>query len=90
MGEITHLLRFYSAVDNVLEPMELAHLPYRKGRSYEDYVGLAGLERLGKKEMASLCERGSSATQERGAGRACGSSVTANQLMSGSSISSGT
>ena len=37
-------------VDNVLEPMELAHLPYKKGRSYEDYVGLAGLERLGKKK----------------------------------------
>ena len=37
-------------VDNVLEPMELAHLPFKKGRSYEDYVGLAGLERLGKKK----------------------------------------
>ena len=37
-------------VDNVLEPMELAHLPYRKGRTYEDYVGLAGLERQGKKK----------------------------------------
>jgi hypothetical protein len=34
--------------ENVLEPMELAHLPYRKGRSYEDYLGLAGLKRLGK------------------------------------------
>jgi polyphosphate glucokinase len=29
--------------------MELAHLPYRKGFTYEDYVGLRGLERLGKK-----------------------------------------
>jgi hypothetical protein len=28
--------------------MELAHLPYRKGRSYEDYLGQAGLKRLGK------------------------------------------
>lgn len=37
-------------VEDVLEPMELAHLPYQKGRSYEDYVGLAGLERLGKKK----------------------------------------
>lgn len=37
-------------VEDVLEPMELAHLPYRKGRSYEDYVGLAGLERLGKQK----------------------------------------
>jgi len=36
-------------VDNVLAPMELAHLPYRNGRSYEDYVGLAGLERQGKR-----------------------------------------
>jgi polyphosphate glucokinase len=36
-------------VENVLEPMELAHLPYKKGRSYEDCIGLAGLERLGKK-----------------------------------------
>jgi polyphosphate glucokinase len=37
-------------VDGVLEPMELAHLPYKNGRSYEDYVGLRGLERLGKKK----------------------------------------
>jgi len=36
-------------VDGSLEPMELAHLPYKKGRTYEDYVGLRGLERLGKK-----------------------------------------
>ena len=35
-------------VDGVLEPMEIAHLPYRKGRTYEDYAGLAGLERMGK------------------------------------------
>jgi len=37
-------------VDGMLEPMELAHLPYKKGRTYEDYVGLRGLERLGKKK----------------------------------------
>jgi polyphosphate glucokinase len=37
-------------VDRVLEPMELAHLPYKKGRTYEDYVGSAGLKRLGKKK----------------------------------------
>ena len=34
----------------VIEPMELAHLPYKKGRTYEDYVGKAGLKRLGKKK----------------------------------------
>ena len=37
-------------VDGILEPMELAHLPYKKGRTYEDYVGLAGLKRLGKRK----------------------------------------
>jgi ROK family len=37
-------------VGSVLEPMELAHLPYKKGRTYEDYVGLAGLMRQGKKK----------------------------------------
>jgi polyphosphate glucokinase len=37
-------------IDGVLEPMELAHLPYKKGRTYEDYVGLRGLQRLGKKK----------------------------------------
>ncbi len=37
-------------VDGDVEPMELAHLPYKKGRTYEDYVGAAGLRRLGKKK----------------------------------------
>lgn len=37
-------------VDGVLESMELGHLPYKKGRTYEDYVGLHGLKRLGKKK----------------------------------------
>ncbi|GLQ81748.1 hypothetical protein GCM10007881_52690 [Mesorhizobium huakuii] len=36
--------------DNVGQPMELAHLPYRKGRSFEDYVGERGLEKRGKKK----------------------------------------
>jgi polyphosphate glucokinase len=48
-------------VDGHLEPMELAHLPYKKGRTYEDYVGLRGLERLGKKKwratVADVVER---------------------------------
>ena len=35
--------------DGVVIPLELAHLPYRKGRTYEEYIGLVGLERLGKK-----------------------------------------
>jgi polyphosphate glucokinase len=37
-------------VDGVIEPMELAHLPYKKGKTFEDYVGVAGLKRSGKKK----------------------------------------
>jgi predicted NBD/HSP70 family sugar kinase len=36
-------------VDGILEPMEVAHLPYKKGRTFEDYLGLRGLKRLGKR-----------------------------------------
>ena len=36
-------------VDGILEPMELAHLPYRK-KTYEDYLGIRGLKRMGKKK----------------------------------------
>lgn len=34
---------------NVL-PMELAHLPFKKGGTFEDYVGLRGLERNGARK----------------------------------------
>ena len=36
--------------DHVGLPMELAHLPYKKTKSFEDYVGERGLERRGKKK----------------------------------------
>ncbi|MEO8684547.1 MAG: ROK family protein [Devosia sp.] len=35
-------------VDNVAQPMELAHLPYRNGRTFEDYLGEAGLLKRGQ------------------------------------------
>ena len=35
--------------DGTLEPMELGHLPYKKG-TYEDYVGARGLRQFGKKK----------------------------------------
>jgi polyphosphate glucokinase len=38
-------------VDGLLEPMEVAHLPYKKGHTFEDYLGVRGLERLGKKKL---------------------------------------
>ena len=35
--------------DGIVVPMELAHLPYKKNGTYEDFVGRRGLERNGKK-----------------------------------------
>jgi len=37
-------------VEGVLAPMELAHMPYKRGKTYEDYAGDRGLKRLGKKK----------------------------------------
>jgi polyphosphate glucokinase len=37
-------------MDGVVAPMELAHLPYKRGRSYEDWVGERALKRLGAKK----------------------------------------
>jgi len=36
-------------VDGILEPMELSHLPFRKG-TYEDYVGVRALTTHGKRK----------------------------------------
>ena len=36
--------------DGILEPMELAHLFYKKGKTYEDYLGIRGLKKYGKKK----------------------------------------
>lgn len=42
-------------VDGVVQPMELAHLPYRKG-TFEDYVGARGLLRFGKRKWRRYVE----------------------------------
>ena len=49
-------------VDGVVEPAELGHLPYKsRRRTYEDYVGLRGLKRMGRKRweqhVVELIER---------------------------------
>jgi predicted NBD/HSP70 family sugar kinase len=44
-------------VNGVVEPMELAHLPYKNGKSYEDYLGLRGLERMGRKKWCHYVTR---------------------------------
>lgn len=36
-------------LDGLLHPLEASHLPYKRGRSYEEVLGEAGLSRLGKK-----------------------------------------
>jgi hypothetical protein len=43
--------------DGVLEPLELAHLPYRDNKSYEDFVGLRGYKRLGRKKWQRHVEK---------------------------------
>ena len=42
-------------VDGTVEPLELAHMPYRKA-TFEDYVGARGLDRLGKKRWRRRVE----------------------------------
>lgn len=37
-------------IDGHVVPLELAHLPFKKGRTFEDYVGVRALERLGKRK----------------------------------------
>jgi polyphosphate glucokinase len=44
-------------VNGVVEPMELAHLPYKHGKTYEDYLGLRGLQRMGKKKWRRYVAR---------------------------------
>lgn len=36
-------------LDGFVVPLELAHLLYKKGKTYEEYIGLNGLETRGKK-----------------------------------------
>ena len=43
-------------VDGVVESMELAHLAFKKGKTYEDYVGDAGRRRLGPKKWRRAVE----------------------------------
>jgi len=40
-------------VDGIVEPMELGHLPYKKG-TFEDYVGIRGRKRLGQKKWEQV------------------------------------
>jgi polyphosphate glucokinase len=54
-------------VEGLVQPLELAHLPYRRGHTFEQYVGAAGLERLGRRRwrhyVADVTQRLAAATQ---------------------------
>ncbi|HMF12437.1 MAG TPA: ROK family protein [Gemmataceae bacterium] len=43
--------------EKVVAPLELAHLPYRKGRTFEEYLGRAALERFGRKKWQRHVEK---------------------------------
>jgi polyphosphate glucokinase len=41
-------------LDHVIAPMELGHLPYKKGKTFEMYVGNAGLKRMGRRKWQQI------------------------------------
>jgi predicted NBD/HSP70 family sugar kinase len=41
-------------LDGLVQPLEMAHLPYRCGRTYEDFLGKRGMDRVGKKRWRQL------------------------------------
>jgi len=43
-------------MDGLVEPMEIGHMPYRHGRTFEEYVGERGRERLGNKRWRKTVE----------------------------------
>jgi polyphosphate glucokinase len=54
-------------IDGLVEPTELGHLPYKRGRTFEEYVGEHGRKRLGSKKwhkaVADVVERLATALQ---------------------------
>jgi len=41
-------------VEGLVQPLEIAHLPYRNGKTYEDFLGKRGLDRAGKRRWRRL------------------------------------
>jgi hypothetical protein len=41
-------------IEGIVQPLELAHLPYRNGKTYEDFLGKHGQERMGKKRWRQV------------------------------------
>ena len=43
-------------IEGIIQPLEIAHLPYRAGKTYEDFLGKRGLDRMGKKRWRQQVE----------------------------------
>jgi polyphosphate glucokinase len=43
-------------IDGSVEPTEIAHMPYKRGRTFEDYLGEAGRERRGNRKWRKSVE----------------------------------
>jgi len=41
-------------LDGIVEPMEIGHLPYKRGRTFEGFVGARALERQGRKRWRKM------------------------------------
>jgi polyphosphate glucokinase len=41
-------------IEGIVQPLEIAHLSYRSGKTYEDFLGKSGLDRAGKKRWRGL------------------------------------
>jgi polyphosphate glucokinase len=41
-------------LDGLVQPLEMAHLLYRNGKTYEDFLGKRGLDRVGKRRWRML------------------------------------
>ena len=41
-------------VEGIVQPLEIAHLPYRNGKTYEEFLGKGGLDRMGRKRWRGL------------------------------------
>jgi polyphosphate glucokinase len=41
-------------IEGVLQPLEIAHLPYRSGRTYEEFLGKRAQDRMGKKRWRRM------------------------------------
>ena len=40
--------------EGIVQPLEIAHLSYRSGKTYEEFLGKDGLDRMGKKRWRGL------------------------------------